>query len=207
MRLRATHSFVVVLLGATLAVSGCAATGPTGPGSTSGAQQNEATPTPPANGKPEAAVTPRDADLTATEFGMSWHDAVQAASERFDGVPVSVSLEWQHPAFAYTVKLLSSEEVYLASFNADSGELSGEWTKPRGGGRAGVPSPVFEGVTVVDPRKAIAAALAAAPGAFEEWELETDDGVLVYEVQIDQGNDDTDVTIDALTGDVLKIDD
>lgn len=224
MRTRSAGSIIAVALGAALALSGCApAGGAPGDAARDGAAQppSSATPQPVPEGSGEDAKnsekpgqpdgtgspTPRDADLTATVFGATWEDVVASAGKRFDGEPVSVSFEWKGGAFTYTVKLLTSDELYLADFDADSGEFLGEWTKQRGGGgRAWTPSDVFAGAEVIEPSAAIAAALAAVPGTFEEWELESNDGGLRYEVQIDRGGDDADVILDARTGDIVEID-
>lgn len=202
---------IATALGAALLLSGCAPTVTAIPPTASPTDPSpEATPeATPEAGDGDAAVgtTPRDADLTKTEFATSWRDALATGAKSFEGEPVSVSLEWNRTAWAYTVKLLSADEVYLATVNADSGAVIGEWTKQRdGGGRAGTPSNVFPADGVIEPSAAIAAALAAAPGTFEEWELEEDNGVLAYEVQIDRGHDDVDVRIDAASGKVLEVD-
>lgn len=200
---------VATALGAALLLSGCApkvtaippeASAP--PSTTAPETETEQVP-----GDGAQGATAHDADLTSATFATSWRDALATGSQEFDGEPVSVSFEWERTAWAYTVKLLSADEVYLATINADTGAVMGEWTKQRGGGgRAGVPTDVFPADGVIEPSAAIRAALDAAPGTFEEWELETDNGVLVYEVQIDQGNDDVDVRIDARSGAVLEID-
>ncbi|UTX53703.1 PepSY domain-containing protein [Leucobacter aridicollis] len=196
-------------LGAVLLFSGCAPTVTAIPPETSEAPSPSTPEAAPDAGTqdPSVGATPFDVDLTKTEFATSWRDALATGATAFDGEPVSVSFEWNRTVWAYTVKLLSADEVYLATVNADTGEIIGEWTKPRGGGgRAGTPTGVFPADGVIEPSAAIAAALTAAQGTFEEWELEQDNGVLAYEVQIDQGNDDVDVRIDARSGKVLEID-
>lgn len=211
MRNYRSGSVIALALGAALALTGCAPDAvpvPSEPSQPPRSSAPGAETEAPEAGRAGGDATPRDADLTAVVFGATWQEAVSAASERFDGEPVSVSFEWEANVYAYTVKLLTSTEVYLARFNADTGEMLGEWTKSRGGnGRAWTPNGVFDGAQVIEPNEAVAAALAAVPGVFEEWELESDDGALVYEVQIDRGNDDVDVKLDAGSGKVIKIDD
>lgn len=205
-------------LAAALVLGGCAPTVTANPPAATDAPAPTAPTSPPPSKDAPAAgsesgadawagSTPRDADLRSMNFATGWRDAIATASEAFSGEPVSVSLEWERSVWAYTVKLLSADEVYLMTVNADTGAVLGDWTKPRGGGgKAGTPSGVFPADGVIEPAAAIAAALDAAPGTFAEWELESDDGVLAFEVEIDQGHDDVEVRIDAASGAVLKID-
>ena len=53
--------------------------------------------------------------------------------------------------------------------------------------------------------KAKAIALSVADGAITEALLERENGALVYEIEITKNNLETDVLIDPLTGNVLKI--
>jgi len=55
--------------------------------------------------------------------------------------------------------------------------------------------------------EAVAIAQETLDGKLDEVELDTEDGVLVYEVELEYKDDDYDFKIDAHTGEILKIDD
>lgn len=60
--------------------------------------------------------------------------------------------------------------------------------------------------TVIDKNKAIQIALAEFPGKVEGVELEDDDGRLIYEIEIENGEQEADIEIDAITGKIIVID-
>lgn len=204
MRNHSLTATTAVLLGGALLLSGCA------PAQSGGASTPK--PSAPSTGEqagPEggAGSTARDTDLANAAFAMSWTDALEAAGERFAGDPVSLSLEWQRTAFAYSVELVSDAESYDAVFNADTGELMFEATEQE------TPAEVAEkrqGLIVaselIAPADALAAAVAAAPGPVSEWEIDDEDGRLVYEVQIVTDTGDVDVRVDARTREIVEID-
>ncbi|WP_416148462.1 PepSY domain-containing protein [Salipaludibacillus sp. HK11] len=55
--------------------------------------------------------------------------------------------------------------------------------------------------------EAVAIAQEMLDGTVDEVELDTEDGILVYEVELEYKGDDYDFKIDAHTGDIIKIDD
>ena len=59
---------------------------------------------------------------------------------------------------------------------------------------------------LIGSEKAIEAALAAVSGTVEGFELEKDDGVSYYEIEIKDGRAEHDVDVDAKDGSILKID-
>lgn len=200
-----THSLrfgAAVVLGGALALSGCSAT----TGTTGTVRPTDPSPSAPGASE-EATGTPRDTDIAGAEFAMSWRDALDAAAARFDGDPVSLSLEWKRAAFAYGVELVSDTESYEAVFNADTGELVFEETERESAAdiaekRLGFIAPD----AILDPGAAMASAVAAVPGPVEEWEIDEEDGRVVYEVQIVTDTGDVDVTVEATSGEVLKVD-
>lgn len=59
--------------------------------------------------------------------------------------------------------------------------------------------------TVIDVDKAKEIALEQFSGEVDEVELEEEDGRLIYEIEIENGEDEAEVEIDAYTGDVLVV--
>lgn len=58
---------------------------------------------------------------------------------------------------------------------------------------------------VISIEEAKQIALAEFPGKIEDIELDTEDGRLIYEVEIEQGNKEADIEIDAYTGEIIVI--
>lgn len=58
---------------------------------------------------------------------------------------------------------------------------------------------------LISIEEAMEIALSEQDGYVDDIELETDDGYTYYEVEIENGNEDYDLYIDAITGDVLKV--
>lgn len=201
-----------VALGATVLLSGCAPDAPAEPQSsptheapaTDAPRETEAADAAP--DKPAATSNSRDADIATATFGTSWRDALAIGAERVGGEPVSVQFRWDGSQWIYVVKYLSADSVYIGQINADTGAIVREKTEQRGGrGHAGTPTGVFPADGVIEPGAAVKTALGVASGSFDSWHLEREDGVLAYEVELETGGDDVDVTINATTGAVMKI--
>lgn len=58
--------------------------------------------------------------------------------------------------------------------------------------------------TIIDRNRAVQIALAKFPGKVEEVELDDDDGRLIYEIEIENGDKEAEFDIDAKTGKILK---
>ncbi|MBU9713479.1 PepSY domain-containing protein [Evansella tamaricis] len=63
------------------------------------------------------------------------------------------------------------------------------------------------GGDIISMSEAITIALSVIDGTVKEVELEKDDGVLYYEVEIKYGGEDYDIDINAYTGEIIKVDD
>lgn len=59
---------------------------------------------------------------------------------------------------------------------------------------------------VIDKNRAIQIALAEFPGKVEDVELDDDDGRLIYEIEIENGDQEAEIEIDAITGKIIMID-
>lgn len=58
---------------------------------------------------------------------------------------------------------------------------------------------------VIDESKAKEIALKEFPGIVADLELDEDDGRLIYEISIENGNEEADIDIDAYTGEILEL--
>ena len=204
MRNHSRNITAALLLGGALVLTGCSGTTPTAPAESQ--QPADPAPSGPADAGAGSTIE-RDADLAEATFGMSWTDALDAAAKNFEGDPVSLSLEWKRTAFAYGVELVSNTESYEAVFDANTGELMHEETEAESAAdvaekRRGIIKPA----DLIDPAKAMSAAVAALPGSVEEWEIDDEDGRMSYEVQIITDTGDADVRVDAVSGEIIEID-
>lgn len=60
--------------------------------------------------------------------------------------------------------------------------------------------------TVINEEKAIEIAKSEFPGTLVSMELDRDDGRLIYEIEIVNGNEEAEIEIDAYTGEILVLD-
>lgn len=205
MRINSRFAAVTIALGGALLLAGCTqgpeAVAPEAPEPTTAPAPD----TPTAENAPEG--TPQGADLAQTAFPVSWTDALEVASKQFTGDPVSLSLEWKRTAYAYEVELVSDTESYEAVVNADTGEIMFEETEPESAAdiakkRLGQ----FAPTQLVTPADAMAAAVGAQAGTVSQWEIDDENGVLTYEIEVDTPSGDVDVRIDAQSAAVLEVD-
>ncbi len=204
MRNHSRNLTAALLLGGALVLTGCSGTAPAAP--TDSQQPADPAPSAPEDTGDGSAIQ-RDTDLAGATFTMSWTDALDAAAKNFDGDPVSLSLEWKRTAFAYGVELVSDTESYEAVFDANTGKLMHEEVERESAEdvaekRRGIIKPA----DLIDPGQAMSAAVAALPGAVEEWEIDDEDGRMSYEVQIITDTGDADVRVDAVSGEIIEID-
>lgn len=66
--------------------------------------------------------------------------------------------------------------------------------------------PKPEQKTVIDAQEAINIALKEFPGTVDSYELDDDDGRLIYEIEIESSKGEAEFEIDAYTGEILVID-
>jgi len=151
----------------------------------------------------------RDTDLATAEFALSWQDALKQAQQRFDGDLQSIGLDWEQTQYAYTVKLASQTEEYEVEIAADSGDVLGEETDTMDGDDAAESrAEIVDTATVVPWTEARDAALGVADGRIDEWKLEGDQRGPRHEFDVVTGSsEDTEVAVDARSGEVIGRDD
>ncbi|MGB3697583.1 MAG: PepSY domain-containing protein [Gordonia sp. (in: high G+C Gram-positive bacteria)] len=146
-------------------------------------------------------------DLATAGVAVDWRRALDIAGRQFGGKPVAVKLEVK-PAAApqYEVTLVSDTQEAEIDIDANIGEVVGKNIDP-------IEHDVLPGkgeplvlVGLIEPDAAIAAAVKALPGPVSEWKLKRQGAQIVYVVDVDNPQDDGDVTVDAKTGAVLSVD-
>ncbi|GAC58759.1 peptidase M4 family protein [Gordonia hirsuta DSM 44140 = NBRC 16056] len=145
-------------------------------------------------------------DLAQHRPGVSWEQAVATARSGFDGRLSQLELDRDDGRLVYSVELVSATEEHDAKIDAESGEVIKRKTEPLDAAdRAGAQAEAFDLDGLVDPERAMAAALAQAPGRVTEWTLEREShgGTPTIEYEIDVVGADgttTEVRVDATTG-------
>lgn len=190
-----------------LLLAGCASGGDPGTGSSAPA----ASPASPDAGDGAAGSTEGggEQDLAAAEFDVTWKDALATAQDRFAGDPTSIGLDWETSEFAYTVELVSETEEYEVEISATSGDVVSESTdRLEADDAAEAKAEVFDPSQAVDVKDAMAAAVKKVDGRVTEWDLDGSARGLFYEVNVQPpgGADDSEVHVDARTGEVVGAD-
>lgn len=150
------------------------------------------------------AVTDRD-DIVAHPPARSWQEALAAARATFDGEVVKIELEPEDGMLEYTVELYSATQRFTADYDANTlaersskiKDLDGDTDRTR----------IFSMDDVIPPEDAAAIARDQQDGAIVEWKIEgKDHGRVRYEFDIlpPGAHDDVEVTIDAITGDIIR---
>ena len=149
------------------------------------------------NGTPEEKDSMEN---TTPQVSLSMDDAIEAFRANFDGEDIDITkigLDLEDGAYQYEITGQKDGEEYEAEIDANSGDI----IKSSIEDGDDLDSPI-DFASIIDPMKAMEAALSGQEGAYvKEWTLETDDGKLVYEIDIEKGSDKV---VDALTGEVYK---
>lgn len=171
-----------------------------------GAQDPQSSSSSQPNDSGDASDTGEGADLATTEFALSWQDAVDQATQSFDGDLSSIELDWQQTQYAYTVELVSSEEEYEVKIDANSGDVLAEQTETMDSDDAAEKQAEIVDVQKVVPYDdALMTATDASEGRVDEWKLEGTAGGAHYQFDIAPGaGRDLEVTVDAYTGEIVK---
>lgn len=208
--MREQRNFSTVLAAAAVALSltlaGC--TGADAPKDDSGSSSD-----PMPNGKAHEGnvnTGPKQgSDLATTEFDTSWHDAVETAQSNFDGELTEVELNWYKERYAYTIEMVSDTKEYTTHIEASTGDMLDD----RGEGfdsddKAEKQSEVLDLDNIVSWDDALATALDAQNGTVNEWKLEGTESGPHWQFDIDaESGEDYEVTVDAVSGDLITTDD
>ncbi len=168
---------------------GAAGGGTTGDGT---ADDDPTTDTPPSD-------TPDTSNgIYGVEFAVSLDDAVQTFHDTF-GQEVNidqVEFDEDDGNYEYHISGWDGQNDYELDVDAQTGEITEEETESET-----ETDNTIDFAAIISPQEAMDTAVDTAGSEFvEEWSLEEDDGVTVYEISIENGND---VTLDAETGEVI----
>lgn len=139
------------------------------------------------------------------ELGSTPEEAVSAAQENFDGELTELELDNDNGQWMYKVHLENDSEEYEVDLSADDLSASNEETESDDNNDT---EDQFSYGDAIPHDEAVQTALDEVGGELEGWSLDKDDGQLQYDVEVtnaDDGND-TDVTINAESGEVMEVD-
>ncbi|QZY52395.1 PepSY domain-containing protein [Leucobacter tenebrionis] len=146
--------------------------------------------------------------LIDASVDVSWEDAVAAAQEAFDGRLISVELDRDRGELVYSVELVSDTEEYEAIVSASSGEIVHEQREPLDADDAAeAEEEVLDTSGLISPEEAMTAATGEIDGPVKSWKLDRDWQGTFFEVEIAASGNDRDVLVDAVSGEVVEVDD
>ncbi|MCM3594787.1 PepSY domain-containing protein [Metabacillus idriensis] len=135
----------------------------------------------------------KKADLESEkEPALSEADAKKLAEETYSGNVQTMTLQGK----TYSIILLTKTEEIKVEMNADSGEIKSE-------DKSSIEKTKQPVKLTEEQAKKIA--LAEVKGNIEDIDLEEEDGSVFYEVEIEAGQQEATIQIDAFTGKILSV--
>jgi len=139
------------------------------------------------------------------ELGSTPEEAVSSAQENFDGELTELELDEDNGEWVYKVHLENDSEEYEVELLAEDLSTSNEETESDDNNDT---EDQFSYGDAIPHDEAVQTALDEVGGELEGWSLDKDDGQLEYDVEVanSDNGDDTDVTINAESGEVIEVD-
>lgn len=137
------------------------------------------------------------------EFKLSLADAVALFNETFpeaEGIH-NVQFDVDDGRFEYEMDGFSANSEFELTIDAETGEIIDQETDSDDD----QDEVAIDFDQIISPKEAMENALnETGSGYVKEWELETDDGRIYYEIDIENtDSNEDDIDVDALTGDIL----
>lgn len=136
-------------------------------------------------------------------FAVSLDDAVNKFKEAFDDSTIEVSsveLDEDDGRYAYDIQGFKENYEYEAEIDAESGEVISKEEEQDDDDDDKDDDIAIDFVEIISPKEAMEKALENNTGYVKSYEIDHDDDRLVYEIDIEDGDD---VELDAKTGDIL----
>lgn len=145
-----------------------------------------------------------DQGLEDMEIFINIKEATGAFYDNFGSTDIKIKkikLGQDDKCLVYLIEGFDDQNEYKTVLNAENGQILAEETKAN---EIDDDDFAIEVDLLITPDQAMRAALVKSDGSFvEEWTLETEDGGIYYEVDL-QG--DIEVKVNAETGEVVKVD-
>lgn len=145
----------------------------------------------------QSGTAQADSDLTSEEIK-------QLVESQYPGKITEFELERENGKVVYEVEVHVNGVEYDLKLDGDTGEVlreKKEYDKPQ----AMVASTKTGSKDIISHEEAKKIALQKFDGTITEFELDEDDGHLIYEVEMENGNQEAEFEIDAKTGKILEM--
>lgn len=144
-----------------------------------------------------------------TSFKVNVEEAIKTYQETYpDSDITSIELETSFGKYSYKIEGVDDEREYEVQVNADTKEVSKDSaenldSEDKAGVKRNADKLDLENLLSVE-RAAEIAAKKAGGGKAEEWQLDKELGTTYWEVKVVNGHKETDVKLDAKSGEVLE---
>ncbi|MGE7761717.1 PepSY domain-containing protein [Peribacillus sp. NPDC097895] len=132
---------------------------------------------------------------------LSEDEAVKMISEKLGGEVTQFEKDWDQP-MTYEMTVKTKEGYQDVDVDAEKGEILSQEMEDDDEEEMSTQQAVETAKISSDQAEKIA--LKKVDGQITDVELDSENGILVYEFEINQGKKEYDVVVDATTGEVLK---
>jgi len=219
------HKITVIALGLLLLLgtAGCAAGGGNGAEGTQDTQQGTADN---ASGStandtagndaaaPRAGQTPQTppaqqgpTDLLKASFKVTPQQALDLAKTKGKGDVTKLELELENQAYAYKVEMMTDTQKTKVGIGADDQSIIFNKTEPleKNKIKTDRQQSKIDLTGIIDAKKAMEIATQKVNGTATKWKIERKNGPTYYEVDVQSGNKENEIKVDAKTGKVLSV--
>lgn len=156
------------------------------------------------DGDDNASPETDSSEINLDSYDSTIEDAIKKAQSNFDGQLTDIGLERENNKWVYKIELESDSEEYDVSYDVNTLDIIEEEKDSENDDKY---NEYFKYEDLITFDEAITTAKSEVNGKATEISTDFDDGVLYYEVSIqNQNGEDVDVIIDAKSGETVEID-
>lgn len=156
------------------------------------------------DGDDNASPETDSSEINLDSYDSTIEDAIKKAQSNFDGQLTDIGLERENNKWVYKIELESDSEEYDVSYDVNTLDIIEEEKESENDDED---NEYFKYEDLITFDEAITTAKSEVNGKATEISTDFDDGVLYYEVSIqNQNGEDVDVIIDAKSGETVEID-
>lgn len=155
------------------------------------------------NSDDNASPETDSSEINLDSYDSTIEDAIKKAQSKFDGQLTDIGLERENNKWVYKIELESDSEEYDVSYDVNTLDIIEEEKDSENDDED---NEYFKYEDLITFDEAITTAKSEVDGKATEISTDFDDGVLYYEVSIqNQNGEDVDVIIDAKSGETVEI--
>lgn len=155
------------------------------------------------NSDDNASPETDSSEINLDSYDSTIEDAIKKAQSKFDGQLTDIGLERENNKWVYKIELESDSEEYDVSYDVNTLDIIEEEKDSENDDED---NEYFKYEDLIAFDEAITTAKSEVDGKATEISTDFDDGVLYYEVSIqNQNGEDVDVIIDAKSGETVEI--